>query len=82
MGSCADDYRVAVPAGFPNLPVPAGNLLTESRVELGKRLFYDKLVSGTGEVACTSCHLSDNASPLVEVNSSGGTANVPPGRRA
>ena len=61
LAGCADDYQVAVPAGFPNLPVPAGNMLTEARVELGKRLFYDKQVSRTGEVACASCHLPDNA---------------------
>ena len=36
-------------------------MLTEARVELGKRLFYDKQVSRTGEVACASCHLPDNA---------------------
>ena len=61
LASCADDYQVAVPPGFPALPVPAGNMLTEARVELGKRLFYDKQVSRTGEVACASCHLPDHA---------------------
>lgn len=61
LAGCAGDYQVAVPAGFPNLPVPAGNMLTEARVELGKRLFYDKQVSRTGEVACASCHLAENA---------------------
>lgn len=61
LASCADDYHVAVPPGFPALPVPAGNMLTEARVELGKRLFYDKQVSRTGEVACASCHLPDHA---------------------
>ena len=54
LAGCADD-RVAVPAGFPNLPVPAGNMLTEARAEPGRRLFYDKQVSRAGEVACTSC---------------------------
>ena len=61
LASCADaNYQVAVPAGFPELPVPAGNALTESRVSLGKRLFYDKQVSRTQEIACASCHLADN----------------------
>ena len=55
LAGCADDDRVVVPAGFPNLPVPAGNMLTEARVEPGRRLFYDRQVSRAGEVACTSC---------------------------
>jgi cytochrome c peroxidase len=61
LAGCADDYQVAVPPGFPSLPVPAGNMLTEARVDLGRRLFYDKQVSRTGEVACASCHLPENA---------------------
>jgi len=62
LASCGDaDYQVAVPAGFPELLVPAGNSLTEARVNLGKRLFYDKQLSRTQEIACSSCHLADNA---------------------
>jgi len=58
LAGCADDDQVALPATFPRLPVPAGNMLTEARVELGKRLFYDKPVSGTGAVACAVCQLA------------------------
>lgn len=35
---------------------PADNALTEARAQLGKRLFFDKRLSRTGEVACASCH--------------------------
>ena len=52
---CADDDQVAVPAGSPKLPVPAGNMLSEARVAVGKRLFYDKPASGIGAVVCASC---------------------------
>src|SRR6185295_3191860 len=50
-----------VPLGFPKLPVPADNALTPQRIALGKRLFFDKQLSRTREVACGSCHLQENA---------------------
>lgn len=54
-----------VPAGFPGgTPVtlaPADNALTEPRARLGQRLFFDKRLSRTGDVACASCHLAPNA---------------------
>jgi cytochrome c peroxidase len=46
----------AVPADFPELPAPADNVLTPQRIALGRRLFYDKRLSRTGEIACASCH--------------------------
>jgi cytochrome c peroxidase len=52
-----DTYLLNVPKGFPNQIIPADNKLTKSRIELGKRLFYDKLLSIDGEISCASCHL-------------------------
>ena len=52
---------VTVPRGFPALPVPAGNTLTAERIELGKRLFFDRRLSRTEEISCGSCHLQENA---------------------
>jgi len=49
-------YVVEIPAGFDELPVPAENALTESRVELGRRLFYDKIMSLDSTVSCATCH--------------------------
>lgn len=37
-------------------PVPAGNPLTRERIELGRALFWDEQLSGTGTVACGTCH--------------------------
>ena len=46
-----------IPAGLDAyLPVPAANPLTRAKVELGKRLFFDKRLSADGTVACVSCH--------------------------
>lgn len=61
LAGCTEDYPGSVPAGFPPIPTPADNALTPERVSLGKRLFYDKQLSSTGEIACGSCHLADNA---------------------
>ncbi len=53
---------VAVPPGFPPLPVPAENPLTPERIELGRRLFYDpQALSADGTIACASCHRQDRA---------------------
>ena len=43
----------------PNLPVD--NPLTVEKVELGRMLFYDKVLSGDGTMACASCHNQKNA---------------------
>jgi cytochrome c peroxidase len=46
-----------VPAGLDAyLPVPTSNPLTRAKVELGKKLFFDKRLSANGTVACASCH--------------------------
>ena len=46
-----------IPSNFPNMDIPADNPLTTEGVELGRRLFYDKLLSANGTLACASCHL-------------------------
>lgn len=50
-------YQVELPAGFPPLPIPADNALTGERVELGRRLFYDPILSRDSSVSCASCHM-------------------------
>lgn len=79
---CTDEFEVDVPADFPALPVPADNTLTDARVSLGKRLFYDTQLSRTHEVACGSCHLAQNAFAdprriSVGVDGRQGTRNAP-----
>ncbi len=74
------------PAGFPGgtatMRAPADNPLTEPRAQLGKRLFFDKQLSRTGEVSCGTCHLRDNAFSDPQAVSTGvdqrqGTRNAP-----
>ncbi|MCH2234394.1 MAG: cytochrome-c peroxidase [Crocinitomicaceae bacterium] len=47
----------------PNLPDPtlsADNPLTAEKINLGRILFYDELLSSDGTVSCASCHLQEN----------------------
>lgn len=37
-------------------PMPAGNVSTPARVALGKALFFDPRLSGSGATSCASCH--------------------------
>jgi len=46
-----------VPQGFAARPAdPADNPLTPAKVRLGRRLFFDPVLSGDGKLACASCH--------------------------
>jgi cytochrome c peroxidase len=50
--------KVAVRFGaLPNtLSTPAGNPMTDAKVELGRLLFFDPILSGDQDVACATCH--------------------------
>jgi len=50
------DEAVPLPAGFPVPSVPADNLFSIEKAELGRYLFYDTRLSATGTFACASCH--------------------------
>lgn len=43
------------------MPVPEANPLTRSKVELGRRLFFEKRLSRDGTLACASCHDPERA---------------------
>ena len=45
-----------VPLGLPERDVPRDNPLTDVRVALGRKLFFDPVLSADGTVACASCH--------------------------
>ena len=53
---------VAIPLGLDlYLPVPEENPLTAEKIELGRRLFFDRRLSRDGSLACFSCHDPDRA---------------------
>lgn len=41
--------------------IPDNNPLTEEGVALGRKLFYEPLLSGDGTQSCADCHLANNA---------------------
>ena len=43
-------------APLPPPPSPPGNPTTPEKVELGKKLFFDRRLSGDGTMSCAACH--------------------------
>jgi cytochrome c peroxidase len=63
--------------------VPADNAYSESRSELGRKLFFDAAMSRNYTVSCASCHLPEFAFSDTSAFSAGdlgaaGTSNTPP----
>ena len=50
-----------LPSKYPSMIIPADNPITQEGVELGRHLFYDKLFSSDGTMACSSCHMPSGA---------------------
>lgn len=42
---------------FPTPPIPEDNQLTQQKVELGKMLFYEPMLSNDATQSCADCHL-------------------------
>lgn len=49
-------YTLDIPAGFPQMVIPSDNPLTQEGVNLGKKLFYDNILSKNNTQSCASCH--------------------------
>ncbi|HSO39042.1 MAG TPA: di-heme enzyme [Labilithrix sp.] len=60
-GEADGGFAWDLPPGFPRPPVPADNPMTAEKVELGRRLFYDKTLSIDGTYACATCHVQSKA---------------------
>ncbi len=50
-------YVIVKPAGFLQILIPADNPMTHDGVQLGRRLFYDAILSKDSTLSCSSCHL-------------------------
>lgn len=49
-----------IPQGFDRWPeAPADNPLTREKALLGRRLFFDPILSRDGSISCASCHLPE-----------------------
>jgi cytochrome c peroxidase len=49
-------YTLDIPEGFPALEQPLDNPMTEDGILLGRKLFYDPILSVDSSVSCSSCH--------------------------
>ena len=47
------------PLGLPPVPVPAGNPLTRAKIELGRKLFFDRRLSINDTLSCAVCHIPE-----------------------
>ena len=56
----ATPYELDIPSHFPQMVIPEDNPMTVEGVELGRKLFYEELLSGDNSMSCASCH-SPNA---------------------
>ncbi len=56
-------YDLVLPSnrGWNSFPIPADNPLTKAGVALGRKLFYDQILSVNNSQSCASCHKQENA---------------------
>ncbi len=48
--------QIQVPLGLPPLVIPTDNPPTAETVALGRRLYYDPVLSSDNSISCASCH--------------------------
>ncbi|MFZ0808105.1 MAG: cytochrome c peroxidase [Candidatus Sulfotelmatobacter sp.] len=48
--------QIKAPLGLPPVVIPSDNPPTAETIALGRRLFYDPILSVDGSVSCASCH--------------------------
>jgi cytochrome c peroxidase len=77
-------YTLFIPDGLPVMIFPNNNPLTIEGIALGKKLFYDPILSGDNSISCGSCHKQNFAfadSSLqysIGINNLVGTRNAMP----
>jgi len=54
-------YVLAIPLGLPAMQIPASNPLTVEGIALGRKLFYDPILSGNNTQSCGGCHRQEFA---------------------
>ena len=47
------------PLGLPAVPVPADNPVTAAKVQLGRKLFFDRRLSLNDTMSCAMCHVPE-----------------------
>lgn len=75
--------QIQSPLGLPPVPIPPDNPPTAETVALGRRLYYDPVLSADKTVSCATCHSPQygfgDPKPVSEgVGKQKGTRNSPP----
>lgn len=66
VAACSDNTApdsttvIQTPKGFPPVPVPPDNPVTTQKIALGRRLFYDPMLSLDNSISCASCHRQEH----------------------
>ena len=60
-GSAQNNFIWNLPSWAPVPVVPADNLMSVAKVDLGRRLFYEKNLSINKTTSCGTCHLPEKA---------------------
>jgi len=67
------------PLGLPPVPEPKTNIATAEKITLGRKLFFDRRLSGKGIFSCAVCHIPEqgfvNNNPVIPAGSKGGSDN-------
>jgi cytochrome c peroxidase len=74
--------QIKAPLGLPPVPIPPDNPPTAETIALGRRLYYDPILSSDNTVSCATCHSPEygfaDPKPVSEgVGKKTGTRNSP-----
>jgi cytochrome c peroxidase len=47
------------PLGLPVVPIPDDNPVTGGKIQLGRRLFFDRRLSANNTLSCAMCHIAE-----------------------
>jgi cytochrome c peroxidase len=84
LGACGQDaldvssFAWELPFGFPEPRVPNDNPMSQEKVSLGRRLFYDTRLSENRTQSCASCHRQSLAFTDGAPRSRGSTGELTP----
>jgi cytochrome c peroxidase len=71
-------YSLRIPEHFPTPVIPDANPMTVEGIALGRRLYYDPILSTNG-LTCSSCHIPERSfSKPYFISSAGDSISVPP----
>lgn len=70
------EWRIAAPLPLPKVPVD--NPMSDAKVDLGRRLFYDRRLSVNETMSCASCHIQSLAFTDGKTRSIGATGEQHP----